>query len=225
MDIELAEEHVFVLDERLTVDEIRQRAMDRRVGAFGSGLGQPAAAPQARRHRAGRQPAAAGAVLARRRPGPLRLRPSPRLHRARQQPGGARGHRPRPGLSRQRGGRPWLRPAGPRALPRGVRRAAVRGRRHRRADAGAASIIGGPRQEVTDLEGLSANDTIVLPPEQRASYVVRQLLGTMMKPSRPTASPRSRSRSRTSTSTTGRGGRSSSSGSRRTRRRSSSSMP
>ena len=39
MEIELADEHVFVLDERLTVDEIRQRAMDRRVGAFGSGLG------------------------------------------------------------------------------------------------------------------------------------------------------------------------------------------
>ena len=35
---------------------------------------------------------------------------------------------------------------------------------------------------MTDLEGLSANDTIVLPPEQRASFVVRQLLGTMMKP-------------------------------------------
>ena len=35
MEIELAEEHVFVLDERLKVDEIRQRAMDRRVGAFG----------------------------------------------------------------------------------------------------------------------------------------------------------------------------------------------
>jgi hypothetical protein len=39
MEIELADQHVHVLDQRLTVEEIRQRAMDRRTGAFGSGLG------------------------------------------------------------------------------------------------------------------------------------------------------------------------------------------
>jgi hypothetical protein len=39
MEIELADQHVYVLDQRLTVEEIRQRAMDRRTGAFGSGLG------------------------------------------------------------------------------------------------------------------------------------------------------------------------------------------
>lgn len=30
MEIALAEQHVYLLDERLAVDEIRQRAMDRR---------------------------------------------------------------------------------------------------------------------------------------------------------------------------------------------------
>ena len=39
MEIELADQHVYELDKRLTVEEIRQRAMDRRTGAFGSGLG------------------------------------------------------------------------------------------------------------------------------------------------------------------------------------------
>jgi hypothetical protein len=39
MEIALADQHVFVLDERLTADEIRQKAMDRRTGAFGTGLG------------------------------------------------------------------------------------------------------------------------------------------------------------------------------------------
>ena len=39
MEIELADQHVYELDQRLTVEEIRQRAMDRRTGAFGSGLG------------------------------------------------------------------------------------------------------------------------------------------------------------------------------------------
>jgi hypothetical protein len=38
MDIALADQHIFVLDDRLTPDDIRQRAMDRRTGAFGGGL-------------------------------------------------------------------------------------------------------------------------------------------------------------------------------------------
>lgn len=46
----------------------------------------------------------------------------------------------------------------------------------------AAGIIGGPRQEVTDLAALAADNTIVVAPEQRASFVVRQLLTGMLKP-------------------------------------------
>ena len=47
MEIEFAEQHVYVLDERLTVDEIRQRAMDRRTAAFGSGIGNILQRPKA----------------------------------------------------------------------------------------------------------------------------------------------------------------------------------
>ena len=47
MEIALADQHVFVLDERLTADEIRQKAMDRRTGAFGTGLGNLLQRPKA----------------------------------------------------------------------------------------------------------------------------------------------------------------------------------
>jgi hypothetical protein len=47
MDIQLAEQHIFRLDDRLTPEEIRQRAMDRRTGAFGGGLGSILQRPKA----------------------------------------------------------------------------------------------------------------------------------------------------------------------------------
>ena len=39
MDVQLAPERLFVLEERLTLDEIQQRAMDKRMQAFGTGTG------------------------------------------------------------------------------------------------------------------------------------------------------------------------------------------
>lgn len=39
MDIQLAPERIMALDERVAFDEIRQKAMDRRTSAFGGGLG------------------------------------------------------------------------------------------------------------------------------------------------------------------------------------------
>jgi hypothetical protein len=48
--------------------------------------------------------------------------------------------------------------------------------------ADAAIVLSGPRDEVSDPATLSADETIVIPPEQRASFVVRQLLAEMLKP-------------------------------------------
>ncbi|MDQ2854074.1 MAG: hypothetical protein M3R32_04360, partial [Chloroflexota bacterium] len=48
--------------------------------------------------------------------------------------------------------------------------------------ADAATLVGGTRHEVTDLDALAAESDIVVPPEQRASFVVRQLLTGMLKP-------------------------------------------
>jgi hypothetical protein len=45
-----------------------------------------------------------------------------------------------------------------------------------------AALIGGPRVEVTDPATLGADETLVVPPEQRASGIVRQLLAKMLRP-------------------------------------------
>src|SRR5258706_1377011 len=39
MEIELAEQHIYLLTDRLAATDVQQRAMDRRTGAFGSGIG------------------------------------------------------------------------------------------------------------------------------------------------------------------------------------------
>jgi hypothetical protein len=44
------------------------------------------------------------------------------------------------------------------------------------------SLFAGARAEVSDIASLAKDGTIVLPPEQRASYVVRQLMAEIMKP-------------------------------------------
>ena len=46
----------------------------------------------------------------------------------------------------------------------------------------AAALMAGPRSEVGDPATLSADGTIALPPEHRSSYVVRQLMTEIMKP-------------------------------------------
>jgi hypothetical protein len=46
----------------------------------------------------------------------------------------------------------------------------------------ATTILGGTRQEVTDLVKAAENNTIVVPPTQHASSLVRQLLASMLKP-------------------------------------------
>ncbi len=47
MKIELAEQRIYLLTGRLTATEIQQRAMDRRTGAFGSGIGSLLQRPKA----------------------------------------------------------------------------------------------------------------------------------------------------------------------------------
>ena len=47
MDIQLGSERIFALEDRLGAEEVRQRAMDRRSHAFGSGLGSLLQRPKA----------------------------------------------------------------------------------------------------------------------------------------------------------------------------------
>jgi hypothetical protein len=45
-----------------------------------------------------------------------------------------------------------------------------------------AALITGPRTEIMDPAALGEDETIVVPPEQRASAIVRQLLAKMLRP-------------------------------------------
>ena len=179
MEIELAEQHVYVLDERLTADEIRQRAMDKRAAAFSSGIGGLLQRPK---------PEDIELVASQRRLEPFwhvacqaryvydRTRTytvpisGPEVHELTIH-----------GQEHPVNGGTFTLPAMEHCREEFSNALFVDGVTGA-PSADAASLIGGTRHEISDLATLDENDTIVLPPEQRASFVVRQLLGTMMKP-------------------------------------------
>jgi hypothetical protein len=184
MDIQLGTERIFLLQERDGGDQLRQQAMDHRSQAFGSGLGSLLQRPKAddvelvasqRRlepfwHVAGR----AQYVYERSRDYSV-------VASAREvqevtilgttypvsRPASGSGTFTVPSVEHCREELAHV-------LDVDARSGA------RMADA--AALLSGPRDEVSDPATLSADDTIVIPPEQRASFVVRQLLAEMLKP-------------------------------------------
>jgi len=179
MDIQLADQHIYRLDDRLTPDEIKQRAMDRRTGAFGGGLESLFSRPKAD-----------DIVLV---DSQRRLEPFwhvgcsavyvyDRSHDYVVAASGAQVQavtvhgedHPTAGgnftISTVEHSREDYRQA---LFLDGVTGAPV---------AEAPNLITSTRHEVTDLEALAAEADIVRPPEQRASFVVRQLLTGMLKP-------------------------------------------
>lgn len=180
MDIQLADQHIYRLDDRLTPEEIRQRAMDRRTGAFGSGLENIFSRPK---------PDDIELIDSQRRLEPFwhvgcnAVYVYERSHEYTVQASGAQVQ-----TVTVHGEDHPISQGGSFTIPTtehsreeyrqalfldGVTGAAV---------ADAATIVGSPRHEVTDLEALAAEADIVVPPEQRASFVVRQLLTGMLKP-------------------------------------------
>jgi hypothetical protein len=180
MDIQLADQHIFRLDDRLTPEEIRQRAMDRRTGAFGSGLENIFSRPKADDIEL---------IDSQRRLEPFwhvgcnAVYVYDRSHQYTVPVSGAQVQ-----AVTVHGEEHQVTPGGSFTIPTtehsreeyrqalfldGVTGAPV---------PDAAAIVGSPRHEVTDLEPLSGEADIVVPPEQRASYVVRQLLTGMLKP-------------------------------------------
>jgi hypothetical protein len=184
VDVTLANERLFVIEERLTLDEIQQRAMDRRLQAFGGGL---------------------GALLQRPKPEEVSLvakqrRLEPFWHVA--------GHASYV-YERNRdytipasagdveavtinGERYEGQPTAP-----NQRAFRVTAREHCRAEfrsenftdgvtggplPDAPQLLSGSKSEITDPATLSADGTIAVPPEHRASFVVRQLMSEIMKP-------------------------------------------
>ena len=183
MDIALAEQHIFVLDDRLTADDIRQRAMDRRTSAFGSGLGNLLQRPKVDDiELAGSQ---------------HRLEPFWHVGgRALYVYDRARDYTvPASGAE--------VREITVRGETHPVKVAAGRGsfvlptiehcRDEFRDDlyidgvsgapvADATTLLGGAKREVTDLGTAAESNTVVVPPTQHASSLVRQLLASMLKP-------------------------------------------
>ena len=179
MDIQLADQHIYRLDDRLTPEEIRQRAMDRRTGAFGGGLENIFSRPKADDIEL---------VDSQRRLEPFwhvgcsALYVYDRSHDYTVPASGAQvqavsvqgeEHKVNTGtfvVSAIEHSREEYRQA---LFLDGVTGAPV---------ADAPTLVGGTRHEVTDLDALAAESDIVVPPEQRASFVVRQLLTGMLKP-------------------------------------------
>ena len=179
MDIQLADQHIYRLDDRLTPEEIRQRAMDRRTGAFGGGLENLFSRPKAddielvdsqRRLEPFWHVACSATYVYDRShdyvvPASGAQVQSVTVH-GEDHPTAAGSFT----ISTVEHNREDYRQA---LFLDGVTGAAV---------AEAPNLVTSTRHEVTDLEALAAEADIVRPPEQRASFVVRQLLTGMLKP-------------------------------------------
>jgi hypothetical protein len=184
MEIHLGSERIFVLQEREGVEELRQRAMDRRTQSFGSGLGSLLQRPKAED---------VVLVASQRRLEPFWHVAGRALYvyeRGRDYAVAASA--PEVREVTVLGTTYPVAESGPAA-----RTFTLAATEHCReeiahtldADArtgakvgDAVAVLAGSRDEISDPATLAADETIVVPPEHRASFVVRQLLSEMLKP-------------------------------------------
>jgi hypothetical protein len=184
VEIELAPQRIFALEDRLSFEDIRQRAMDKRTTAVAGGI---------------------GGLLQRPRPEDITLTGSQRrlepfwyvsgsaryvYERTRDYTVPPSGPEVReveilgttyPVSEGGRGPRGFHIPVRERCREEFSDELYVDGVTGQPAPE-VASIRGGPSMEVEAPEALSADGTVVIPPEHRASNVVRQLLTRMLKP-------------------------------------------
>jgi hypothetical protein len=184
MDVTLAPERLFVLEERLTIDEVQQRAMDRRVNAFASGLGGLLQRPK---------PDEIDLVAKQRRLEPFwhvsgRAIYVYERNRDYNVPASAPDVQSVTINGITHDGQPA---SGPQRTFR------VPALEHCRAEfasdsyvdgltgevvADGPSVVSGASSEVIDPASLATDGTIVVPPEHRATFVVRKLMAEIMKP-------------------------------------------
>ena len=184
VEIQLAKERLYRLEDRLTADDAEQRAQERRVQAFGGGLGSLLQRPKvdditlvARQHRL--EPlwhvaARATYEYERRReytvPGSAPEVTAVTIEGTRYELDQAAGSLRAFRMSTLEHCRDEFRHE---VFTDGLTGASV---------ADGASVVSGPRDEISDPQTMAVDGTIVVPPEQRASYVVRKALGEVMKP-------------------------------------------
>jgi hypothetical protein len=183
MELTLPTEKLYVLEERLTFDDIRQRAADRRTQAFAGGLGGLLARPKNEE---------VVLVASQRRLEPFwHVAGNARYvyDRTRTYPVATSGLEVQAvtvngtdyAVAAQGPARAFSIPVLEHCVEEYRSEHFVDGRTGAQVPDG-AEVVTGPRSEVADPQELSANDTIVLPPEQRASFVIRTVIGELMKP-------------------------------------------
>jgi hypothetical protein len=184
MDIQLASERLFLIEDRLTADEAQQLAVERRLQAFGSGLGSLLQRPKAEDI----------VLVARQR----RLEPfwhvvaTAHYHYERRRDYNVPTSAPEVEAVTIEGTRHEA--SGPSGAPRTFRMPALEHChdefRHEIYSDGISgepisdptALLAGPRSEIADPASLGGGDAVVVPPEQRASFVVRTALAAVMKP-------------------------------------------
>jgi hypothetical protein len=183
MDIALADQHIFLLEDKLTPEDARLRAMDKRGGAFGSGIGNLLQRPKAEDIEL---------VNSQRRLEPFWHVGGRALYvydRAREYAVPTSGAEVREvtvhGQTYPVTGVPGR---GAFALPT-IEHCRDEVRQDLYVDGvsgapvtDATAMLGAARKEVTELSTAAENNTIVVPPTQHASALVRQLLAAMLKP-------------------------------------------
>ena len=184
MDVELGSQRILALEEREGVDALRQRAMDKRTQAFGTGLGsllQRAKAEEIdlvttqRRlepfwHVVGR----AHYVYDRRREYPV-VASAPEVHEVTVH------ETTYPVVDAGRNARTFTLGVVEHCREEIAHDVTVDARTGAPVP-DAAAVLAGSHREVTDPATLAEGDTIVVPPEHRASFVVRKLLSEMLQP-------------------------------------------
>lgn len=184
MEIELADERLVLLEEQLTPAEVLQKAMDRRTGAFTGGFGSLLQRPKAeevnvvsrqRRLLPFWHVAAKGVYIYERTrdytvPGSSPEVTAVTIDSQRRE------------LDRTVDGHKAFRLTATEHCSNELRHETFVDGVSGDTFADGADLISGPRSEISDPQALSAEDTIVVPPEQRASFVVRRALNEVMKP-------------------------------------------
>lgn len=183
MEIHLGSQRIIALDERETVEQLRQRAMDKRSHAFVTGLGSLLQRPKAEE---------IDLVASQRRLEPFWHIAGVATYvyeRRREYAVPASGAEVREVTF---GGVTYPVEAG-----RSGRSFSISAMEHCREEiahelnadartgakvADAAALLAGPKREIADPTTLTADNTVVVPPEHRAAYVVRELLAEMLKP-------------------------------------------
>jgi hypothetical protein len=184
VEIQLGDERLFLLTERLSADEIQQRAMDKRVSAFGGGIGALLQRPKVDEvSYVGRQrrllpfwhvAASSHYVYERRR--------DYTVPAASAEVTAVTVHDQRHEMDQRLGNQPAFRLPLLEHCQNDFRSESfIDGLTGNPVSDGPA-VITGPKSEIGDVQTLESDETVVVPPEQRASFVVRKTLADVMKP-------------------------------------------